>query len=211
MEVMALRLVEEYTYVPAPLWIDDYEENGNIILIMTQVRGQPLQRVFHRLSYQEREQLSEDLKIVIHQLRRIPNKTPYRFANTLGSALFDYRVGEFGPFTQASDFHKHLIPEYTEAETRRTITPIHSRHHRSFFTHADINWTNILVDQGRLTALVDWECAGHFPEYWEFTKAMYGIINNSAMEKVMRDAFDEDYEDELKVEQTLWNESPFGI
>ena len=34
--------------------------------------------------------------------------------------------------------------------TRRSFFPIHSRHNSSFFTHADINWTNILVDQGRL-------------------------------------------------------------
>jgi hypothetical protein len=40
---------------------------------------------------------------------------------------------------------------------------------------------------------------------------MYGIINDEAMEKVMRDAFDEDYGDELKVEQILWRESPYGI
>ncbi|EED15558.1 conserved hypothetical protein [Talaromyces stipitatus ATCC 10500] len=208
-EAVALQLVEEYTSVPAPLWIDDYEENGNIILIMTSVRGQPLRSVFHRLSYQEREQLSKDLKTIICELRRIPNQTPYRFANTLGSALFDHRVGKFGPFIQASGFHKHLIPEHTPAETRRAVTPIHSRHHSSFFTHADINWSNIFIDQGRLVALVDWECAGYYPEYWEFTKAMYGIINDEAMEKIVRDTFDQDYTDELEVEEKLWRESPW--
>jgi aminoglycoside phosphotransferase (APT) family kinase protein len=153
----------------------------------------------------------QGFSIIIRQLPRIPNQTPYRFANTLGGALFDYRVGEFGPFTQALDFHKHLIPEYMQTETRRAITMIHSCHNRSFFTHADINWTNILVGQGRLAALVDWECAGYFPEYWEFTKAMYGIMNDEAVEKVMRDAFDQDYGDELKVEQKLWRVSPWGI
>lgn len=210
-EAVALQLVEKYTSVLAPLWIDDYEENGNTTLIMTSVPGQPLQSVFHRLSYQEREQLSKDLKIIISELRRIPNRTPYRFANTLGRALFDYRVGEFGPFVHASDFHKYLIPEYTPAETRKAIAPIHSRHHSSVFTHADINWTNILIDQGRLTGLVDWECAGYYPEYWEFTKAMYGIINDEAMEKVVHGTFDQDYTDELEVEKKLWKESPWGI
>lgn len=210
-EAVALQLVEKYTSIPAPLWFDDYEENGSTTLITTAVQGQPLQSVFHRLSYQEREQLSKDLKMIICELRRIPNQTPYRFASTLGNAIFDYRIGEFGPFNEASDFHKSLIPEHTTTETRQAATPIHSRHHSSFFTHADINWTNILIDQGRLAALVDWECAGYFPVYWEFTKAMYGIINNDAMEKVVRDTFDEDYTDELEVERKLWRESPWGI
>ncbi|KAB8214521.1 hypothetical protein BDV33DRAFT_209219 [Aspergillus novoparasiticus] len=38
-EVVALRLVEEHTTAAAPLWVDDYEEDGNTTLIMTQYRG----------------------------------------------------------------------------------------------------------------------------------------------------------------------------
>lgn len=210
-EAVALQLVEKYTSVPVPLWIDDYEENGSTTLIMTSVRGRSLQRVFHRISYQEREQLSTDLKRIISELRHIPNQTRYCFANTLGGALFDYRVGEFGPFIQASDFHKHLLPEHTSTETRQAAALVHSRHQASFFTHADLNWTNILIDQGRLSGLVDWECAGYFPGYWEFTKAMYGIMNNEDMEKIVGDTFDQDYTDELEVERKLWRESPWGI
>ncbi|KAE8336393.1 hypothetical protein BDV24DRAFT_141939 [Aspergillus arachidicola] len=179
---------------------------------MTQVQGQTLDRVLHRLSYQEREQLSKDLKVFVRQIRCIPNHTPFRFANTFGDALYDHRVGgEFGPFAETSDFTTYLIPEHTSSETRNAITPVLSRPYKSFFSHADLHSTNILISQGRLSGVVDWECAGYFPEYWEFTKAIFGIINNEALERIMRDAFDEDYGDELDVERTLWRESPFGI
>ncbi|RAQ47311.1 hypothetical protein AFGD_008748 [Aspergillus flavus] len=209
-EAVALRLVEEHTSAVAPLWIDDYEEDGKTTLIMTQVQGQPLDRVLHRLSYQEREQLSNDLKKFIRQIRCIPNHTLFRFANTFGNALYDHRVGgEFGPFAETSDFISYLIPEHTSSETRNAITPVLSRPYRSFFSHADLHSTNILISQGRLSGIVDWECAGYFPEYWEFTKAIFGIINNEALEKIMRNSFDEDYGDELDVERTLWRDSPF--
>ncbi|KAE8319330.1 kinase-like domain-containing protein [Aspergillus transmontanensis] len=211
-EAVALRLVEEHTSAPAPLWVDDHEEDGNTTLIMTQVQGQTLDRVLHRLSYQEREQLSKDLKVFVRQIRCIPNHTPFRFANTFGDALYDHRVGgEFGPFAETSDFTTYLIPEHTSSETRNAITPVLSRPYKSFFSHADLHSTNILISQGRLSGVVDWECAGYFPEYWEFTKAIFGIINNEALERIMRDAFDEDYGDELDIERTLWRESPFGI
>ncbi|KAB8210100.1 hypothetical protein BDV34DRAFT_187922 [Aspergillus parasiticus] len=211
-EAVALRLVEEHASAPAPLWVDDYEEDANITLIMTQVQGQALDGVLHRLSYQEREQLSKDLKVFVRQTRCIPNHTSFRFANTFGDALYDHRVGgEFGPLAETSDFNSYLIPKHTSSETRNTITPVLSRPYKPFFSHADLHSTNILISQGRLSGVVDWECAGYFPEYWEFTKAIFGIINNEALKKIIRDAFDEDYGDELGVERTLWRESPFGI
>lgn len=209
---MALQLVEGYTSIPAPLWIDDYEESGDTILIMTQVEGQTLSSVLHRLSYQEREQLSKDLKITVQQLRRVPNRTPYRFANTLGGALVDHRAGKSGPFNEESDFNSHLTyNRYVGNNLRAAVAPVHSRQHQSFFTHGDLHSANVLMSQGRLAGIVDWECAGYFPEYWEFTKALYCIFGDKRLEKIVRDAFDEDYEDELRAERTLWRAAPYGL
>ncbi|KAL4787425.1 hypothetical protein BJX76DRAFT_345521 [Aspergillus varians] len=170
-EATALRLVEQHTSIPAPLWVDDYEENGYTTLIMTRIEGQTLYDIFYRLSYPEREQLAQDLKQAVHQLRGIPNKTRYRFCNAMGGALVDHRAGTCGPFTRESDFNQHLTS-------------------KSFFTHSDLHNTNILMSQGRLAGI-----------YWEYTRAIYGAINNDGWEKVIRNAFDEDYEDELRVEK----------
>lgn len=107
------------------LWVDDYEEDGNTTLIMTQVQGQLLDRVLHRLSYQERERLSKDLKVFIHQIRCILNHTPFRFADTLGDALYDHRIeGEFRPFAEMLDFTLYWIPGHKPLETRNAITPV---------------------------------------------------------------------------------------
>jgi hypothetical protein len=88
-EAETLRLVEQYTSVPAPLWVDDYQ-GTHPVLIMTALPGQTLEAVFHRLSYSEREQLSKDLKIVLSQLRCIPNQTLYVFGNSHGGPLTDH-------------------------------------------------------------------------------------------------------------------------
>ncbi|GMG04170.1 unnamed protein product [Aspergillus oryzae var. brunneus] len=171
-----------------------------------------LVHVYLQINVGQFRQLSNDLKKFIRQIRCIPNHTPFRFANTFGDALYDHRVGgEFGPFAETSDFTSYSIPEHTSSDTRNAIPPVLSRPYRSFFSHAALHSTNILISQGRLSGIVDWECAGYFPEYWESTKAIFGIINNEALEKIMRNAFDEDYGDELDVERTLWKDSPFGI
>lgn len=38
------------------------------------------------------------------------------------------------------------------------------------FTHADLNASNILVEGGHITGIIDWEFAGWYPEYWDYTK-----------------------------------------
>lgn len=45
--------------------------------------------------------------------------------------------------------------------------------HRITFTHGDLKAYNILVgDDGHLSGFLDWESAGWYPEYWDFTTAM---------------------------------------
>lgn len=212
-EAETLRLVEQYTSVSAPLWVDDYQET-HPVLIMTAVPGQTLEAVFHRLSYSEREQLSKDLKSVLSQLRCIPNQTPYVFGNSHGGPLNDHRFpsGTCGPFRLISEFNAFLVHPYVRNETKDKISAVHARPYRSFFTHADLHPSNILIDRGRLSGIVDWECAGFYPEYWEYTKLMYGAERFQGIQHVMRNAFAEDrYEEELEAERLLWYDTPFGV
>jgi serine/threonine protein kinase len=212
-EGQTLKLVERYTSIPAPLWVDDYQGTHRVV-IMTAISGQTLDAVFHRLSYSERKQLTKDLKSALSQLRYIPNHTPYRFGNSHGGPLFDYRFpsGICGPFHQVAEFNSFLVHKHVLNETRDKVAAVHARMYRSVFTHADLNPSNILIDHGRLSGIVDWECAGFYPEYWEFTKLFYGAQASPEIQSVIRDAFTEDtYEEELETERLLWYDTPFGI
>lgn len=42
--------------------------------------------------------------------------------------------------------------------------------HKILFTHGDLSPTNIIVKEGRIVGIVDWEYAGWYPEYWEFVQ-----------------------------------------
>ena len=50
----------------------------------------------------------------------------------------------------------------------------HRQHYATKFTHGDFAPRNIMVKRdGTITAIIDWDSAGWFPEYWEYTKAMF--------------------------------------
>jgi len=45
------------------------------------------------------------------------------------------------------------------------------------FTQGDLAARNILVREGRIIALLDWEYAGWYPVYWEYVFALRGLDN----------------------------------
>jgi thiamine kinase-like enzyme len=35
-------------------------------------------------------------------------------------------------------------------------------------THGDLDWSNILITDKKVSGIIDWECSGYFPAYWEW-------------------------------------------
>jgi hypothetical protein len=59
----------------------------------------------------------------------------------------------------------------------------------------------------RVTGIVDWESAGRYPEYWEYTKAMFeGFRWPRRYNNLIHVVFEEfgDYSRELDVERRSW-------
>lgn len=113
----------------------------------------------------------------LSQLRSIPktHRTGVAISDTLGEACKDTRLEDgqhVGPFEDEAAFSQHLM--FPDNPTRRC--------HKVYFTHSELNPRNILVDRIAapcgayrwiVTGIVDWEFAAYYPEYWEYTKAMF--------------------------------------
>jgi thiamine kinase-like enzyme len=51
------------------------------------------------------------------------------------------------------------------------------------FTHGDLNPTNILVRGDQVVGIIDWEFAGWYPCYWEYTSAWQAHYTRQGWEK----------------------------
>ncbi|KAL1981285.1 hypothetical protein VTN96DRAFT_2831 [Rasamsonia emersonii] len=181
---------------------------------MTRLHRQTFPSVYHLMSYAERDRFTDELEACVAQLRKIPNHTPYLFGNALGGPIIDHRIpdGTAGPFNAESDFNDHLTSHLgcSPADVLDGQTP--RQDPRSYFTHSDFHAANLLVAEGgHLSGIVDWDCAGYKPEYWEFTKAMYTTRGDEVLEGIFRRAFGHAYEEELEMERKLWSWTPFGV
>lgn len=196
----ALGLVERYTNVAAPRLIDLLTTESETYLVMTRVPGTPLEEAIQSFSYAERSQLAADIRSYVSQFRQIPNPNSAAICSADGGPAFDYRLGDpAGPFHSEEAFNKHVI-------FRSSLrSAIHDHHHEIFFSHADFSPTNILVERGKLSGIVDFGCAGFYPEYWEYTKGIYGHFGlETAWLDTLSDAFSGLYKDELAAEKLLW-------
>jgi thiamine kinase-like enzyme len=98
------------------------------------------------------------------------------------------------------------------------IQTIRAGGHNIVFTHADLNLRNILVDQvvksdgtrgWGIPGIVDWENSGYYPEYWDYTKALFeGFRYNERWNEFMHQIFKPfgDLSKEFEIEKKSWGE-----
>ncbi|PGG95411.1 hypothetical protein AJ79_10071 [Helicocarpus griseus UAMH5409] len=181
------------------------QHRGDSFLIMTGIAGQPVQQVFHLMTYKERERLVSDLQHCILQFRQVPNKNGYLICNALGGPVFDYRIDNdiCGPFESEEDFNDSLVKR---DDVKPLVKAAHSKKHHIYFTHGDLGPANILVEGGKLAGIVDFECSGFMPEYWEYTKAMFDLWGTQKPWVAMINSLfgEHEYKEELKAEKKLW-------
>lgn len=185
-------------------------------LLTTRLPGTPLVRCEELLSDLDLGDYIAQMQGFLTELRRIPKTVGPEFdiCNTSGGAIQDHRIRDgkpIGPFVNEAAFNQLL----------RNPNDPSRQNHRVFFTHADLNLRNILVDEvtradgstsWHVSGIVDWENAGYYPEYWEYTKALFESFRyNDRSRQMIHDVFEPfgNYSKEVEVEKRSWEEGDY--
>lgn len=225
-EARAMDLARRYTSIPVPRPLDIAsipagrtetifdDSHDDAYLLMTRVPGIPLARVQEDMSDKDVAGFSSQMRDYITQLRAIPKSVSPEFSicSTLGGPIRDTRIRDgdpVGPYVGEAAFNHYLRNRDDPGRTGHAVV----------FTHADLNHRNILVDQETLpgggkrwavSGIVDWEFAGYYPEYWEYTKSLFeGRFRYSRRwVSIVHELFKPfgDYSREFEVENRSWEE-----
>lgn len=208
-EARALELVAKHTTLNAPRVLDFIELPGGRIswMLTSRLKGDIAGKCLPLMNTDQLKQFVIDFRNYVEQIRSIPNPYPHLICSPLGGGCQDVRIdndnGSTGPYDKIADLNKRLVAMCSpipDAADRDVIADVHSRSYRVFFAHADLNPANVLVHNGRLSGFVDWEFAGWYPEYWEYTKACYIVFKWQLWLETMEKIFPE-YRYELKAER----------
>ncbi|KAF5614796.1 kinase-like domain protein [Fusarium sp. NRRL 52700] len=211
-EFGALKLVRSQTQVHVPRPLDLVSDADTSYLLTTTIPGQRLGSYLDTLSDDDLETFRRDLQNYMAQLRSISRKGVHKHAicNAVDGPCYDYRIvacrdydekrGDFfGPFINEEEFNNTL-------RTPALPDVFHSTGHNIVFTHSDINMRNVLIHNGRISGIVDWENSGWFPDYWEYTKAHYVTKLNKRWLAVVDQVFETfgDFRIDLEIERRSW-------
>jgi thiamine kinase-like enzyme len=70
----------------------------------------------------------------------------------------------------------------------RLDTILGAHKHRIVFTHNDLHYSNIMVNNGHISAIIDWSDSGWYPEYWEFNSAAVDMTMRKDWNAILDDA-----------------------
>ncbi|KAK6813287.1 hypothetical protein RU639_011075 [Aspergillus parasiticus] len=173
------KVLAYYSYGPISRDIDDYGSLFDIYIFMDYVEGQSLDKVWGTYDEITKGYIASQLKEYLCQLRQIS------YRNYIGSAdlgpvtdpILERRHNK-GPFDSEEAFNNAIIEVYQSTAPKRHIKSflagmLSQKRHQIVFTHGDLRLQNIMVNNGHVSGIVDWEFSGWYPEYWEFLRALY--------------------------------------
>lgn len=169
--------------IPVPVVYDSWTgDDGYGYISMAPMPGKDLDDVWPDMDSTERESVMKDYKAILQRLRSLDPApdAPIQIGAIDGGPAIDHRPSDRrsgGPFTTEAELNSWLLSlvhpdsrEYHSDFYIETLKASMRDNHKWRLTHGDIGPHNILVENGRITAVLDWELSGWYPEYWEYVK-----------------------------------------
>lgn len=172
---------------PCPRVISVGEHHGTqfasaapVSILMTRVPGEMLDEVYHDLEPADRKAIVAEISTMLETMRSWKNPWGQRICSISGGPIRSIRVPNHrvGPCESEAEFTSYLLAA-ASSHSFKTPDEFHSTleiarkvddvRHRIVFTHGDLALHNVLVHDGHVSGFIDWESAGWYPEYWEFT------------------------------------------
>ena len=178
--------------VPKVICYGDHPESPHapLSILMTRIPGHEIGQVYEKLDDGEKETIRLEMKRYLEYIRQWSNPwSDTRICSVIGTAIRSVRVPlhYVGPCENEQEIHEYLISAAWEGgsdskeafmEAMSGAQAIQKIPHKIVFTHGDLKHHNIMVDGGHFTGFLDWESAGWYPDYWEFTTARSYLLEN---------------------------------
>jgi len=185
-EARTMQFLAQNTSIPVPKVFCSFTHKDWTYIVMERIHGEMIGRGWVARSAESKAKILFQVKDMVQEMRKIPPQG-IDVANVDGGPLNDCRLpgpSRYGPFKCIQDFHKHLRqglefnPKF-ELELRQLIAQHDGPWLPPVFTHGDLSSLNILARGDKVVGIVDWETAGWFPSYWEYTTACQVNPQNS--------------------------------
>ncbi|KAK4034894.1 kinase-like domain-containing protein [Parachaetomium inaequale] len=179
-EAVALAFVHERTSIPVPRLLKLAEQDGQGTIFMEFIDGQPLDEAWPSCTAAQRSHIISQLRGFLAELRAITGEFIGSVDRSVcNDQVFANRASAYGPYADEAAFRVGIGQSLRACDADPTWTELvigfveaMPLHHEEppVMTHGDLVPRNILVKDGHVVGIVDWEMAGFYPPYWEYVK-----------------------------------------
>ncbi|RAH60866.1 aminoglycoside phosphotransferase [Aspergillus piperis CBS 112811] len=184
-ERQALQLLVAHPHIPAPKadrnWVD---QHGNHFSMQTQLDGETLENAWPRLSKDQKATIADQVADVCKQLQSITSPSIQGIDGGACPLDMVFDDGELqGPFHSDSEFRDAISRELSSSlfsnkkDELMKHFPVCGPY---VLTHGDLNISNIMVKDGQLVGIIDWEFAAFYPIWYEYLRIACGSTGKDA-------------------------------
>ncbi|KJZ80126.1 hypothetical protein HIM_00840 [Hirsutella minnesotensis 3608] len=201
-EASTLKFIAAKTKIPVPRVHSAFVHGNKAYIVMERIQGQTLADAWRTLSGSQLDSIFLQLRDLLQELRQLAPPPGTGVESCVGGSLRDSRnprsAPRFGPFKSIHDFHVWLRDGFNSDREKpdrlddgdwdgikKMAALQDSPWQPPVFTHGDLNPFNIMVRGDRVTGIIDWESAGWYPSYWEYTAAWLGNLTRGEWQRTI--------------------------
>ena len=171
--------------VPIPNIVTSWKDGDWAFMISERLPGQPLMDIWAELSTEDKCRIAKQTADMVSKFRSITSNTCCAFD---GQSIKDVNMllgaegrKEFDPLTSDAEvweqmFRSKLDEVNADEEHRRLLRKYMPRSGPYVFTHGDLSFSNIVVDDDRnVSGILDFEFSAYLPVWWEYVAAHFSF------------------------------------
>lgn len=154
-----------------------YETTGVWYFLMEELPGVPLESVIDTMTVDELNHVADQLSGIMAEMRQLTSTTIGSV--TGGPARNVFFPWPFQPQSSWSSveefisYYRDLLSEFCAPDYVEELLECLPRDASVHLVHGDLYPRNILVNGSTITSIIDWEYAGFYPDFWEYTHMQY--------------------------------------
>ena len=184
-EVRALQFIHGRLSVPTPRVLHHapftnvvtdpcHWREGVWYFFMEECPGVPLVKVIGSMSSTELNHIADQLLIILDEMRSYTSMT---LGAVTGGPYNNWNMPcpwnpphAFSSITEYLNHYRDMFLEFCGPDYVNELFSCFPTEGQFYLTHGDLLPHNILVDGSKITAIIDWETAGYYPEFWEYCR-----------------------------------------
>ncbi|KAJ8518342.1 hypothetical protein ONZ45_g4560 [Pleurotus djamor] len=178
-EALSMEFVRSSTSIPVPKLFAVFSHSDWTYIVMEYIKADTLDSAQFSMTPEQLFSVAHELKGFVSQLKTLSSKhaTPLTALGAWPSGpyrnVYFQGIRPNQAFRTMREFYGYWLGRLTHGDQEELrLDSLATATYSPTLTHGDLSPRNILVQDGKVIAVLDWETFGWYPDFWEYMAAL---------------------------------------